>query len=87
MKIRLYGTPMCFRCTSAKMMLEKRRVTLEGQGTTIEYADVPITTEGNDELPQLFIDGKVYYGKDALLRIRELTGNTFAHPIDNNIKQ
>lgn len=62
---------MCSRCNTAKMMLDKRRPLLEQQGVTIEYID--LTVNLTEELPQLFIDDKVYYGKDALLKIRELS--------------
>ena len=84
LQIKLYGLPTCFRCKTAEAMLEKRREVLEKAGTTIEFVTVPLVMV-DCELPQLSIDGKVFYGKDALLKIREL--NTFADPVDNNIKQ
>jgi hypothetical protein len=76
MGIKLYGLSTCSRCKIAKMMLEKGN---------IQFEYVEIFVEG--ELPQLFIDDKIYYGKDALLKIRELKENTFTHPTDNHIKE
>ena len=64
MKIKLYGSLICSRCQTAKMMLEKRNI-------KFEY----ITTGGKfkyEELPILDIDGKIYKAKESLMRIREL---------------
>lgn len=62
MKITLYGLPGCSRCTTAKMMLEKR-------GIKYEYKD---TNDRGEELPILIIDGVEYSAKDALMEIRKL---------------
>lgn len=62
MKIKLYGLPTCSRCTTAKMMLDKRNI-------KYEYFDDVQRTEA---LPVLVIDGVMFKAKDALMRIREL---------------
>lgn len=69
MKIKLYGMPICSRCKTAKMMLEKRNM-------LFEYIEL---THADDiagrELPFLEIDNETYVGKNALLKIRELKVN------------
>ena len=64
MKIKLYGLPTCCRCTTAKMMLEKRNLPFDYY--TFWNSELTI------ELPMLTVDDKTYYGKEALLFIRTL---------------
>jgi len=67
MNIKLYGTAMCSRCKTAKMMLEKRNLPFE----YIELTQADETV--GRELPFLIIDeGDAYVGKTALLKIREI---------------
>lgn len=70
MGIKIYGLPTCSRCTTAKMMLEKRGYI---EGKNYDYITVAITDEkAKEELPILYIDDKIYNGKDALMQIRQL---------------
>lgn len=62
MKIKLYGLPTCSRCTTAKMMLEKRG---------IKYESITAVAQDMD-LPVLDIDGEIFDGKSALMKIRSL---------------
>jgi hypothetical protein len=56
------------------MMLEKRKEMLEKQGVHIEYIELTVKDQmATTELPILFIDDKTFTGKDALLKIRELS--------------
>ena len=64
MKIKLYGSLMCSRCKTAKMMLEKRNLKFEYITTGDEHR--------YEELPILDIDGKIYKAKESLMRIREI---------------
>jgi len=64
MKIKLYGSLICSRCKTAKMMLEKRNLKFEYIISSEEHK--------YDELPILDIDGEIYKAKEALMRIREL---------------
>ena len=67
MNIKLYGMPICSRCKTARMMLEKRKI-------QFEYIEL---THADDiagrELPFLEIDKETYVGKKALLQIRKLS--------------
>lgn len=63
MNIKLYGTPMCSRCTTAKLMLEHRN---------IKYEFVNVDESETREIPYVEIDGKIYEGKEALQEIRKL---------------
>lgn len=62
MKIKLYGLPTCSRCTTAKMMLDKRN---------IKYESITAVAQDMD-LPVLDIDGEIFDGKSALMKIRSL---------------
>jgi glutaredoxin len=68
MKIILYGLPTCSRCTTAKMMLDQR--VQKGIIQSFEYRQV--SPNFDHELPKLLIDNKPFYGKEALLEIRNL---------------
>lgn len=68
MKIKLYGTATCSRCKIAKMMLDKRNIKFDYREVTNE--EYKKSFEG--EIPQLTINGQMYQGKNALLKIRKL---------------
>jgi len=73
MMIKLYGMATCSRCKTAKMMLEKRKEVLEKQGTNIEFIELTSNDAlATKELPLLIVDTDSYFGKPALLKIREL---------------
>jgi hypothetical protein len=63
--IELYGVPTCFRCKSAKIMLEKRNI-------PFDYYEHDQETANNGEYPILKIKKSVWKGKEALLEIRRL---------------
>ena len=63
MSIVLYGTEVCSRCKTAKMMLEHRNI-------PFEFVTVDLKDE--HELPYIKIDGNIYEGKEALLEIRRM---------------
>jgi len=66
MRIKLYGLPTCSRCKMAKRMLEKRNI-------YFDYFEVQKDNpEVIGELPQMFINGVMYEGKDVLLEIRKM---------------
>jgi arsenate reductase-like glutaredoxin family protein len=73
MMIKLYGMATCSRCKTAKMMLEKRQEALEGKGVTIEFIDLTSNDAlATKELPLLIVDADSFFGKPAMLKIREL---------------
>ena len=73
MMIKLYGMATCSRCKTAKMMLEKRKEMLEKQGVNIEFIDLTSNDAlATKELPLLIVDNDSYFGKPALLKIREM---------------
>lgn len=63
MKIKLYGTPMCCRCKTAKAMLEHRK---------IPYEFVTVDQNDTHEIPYINFDGVIYEGKNALIAIRSI---------------
>lgn len=67
MRIKLYGLPTCFRCKTAKMMLDKRNM-------CFDYIEITQQEYEQDEreLPRMTINGKEYEGKDVLIQIRKL---------------
>lgn len=61
MNVKLYGTALCSRCKTARMMLEKRNL-------IYEYYDA----DYSEDLPILVVDDETFSAKDALWKIREL---------------
>jgi len=71
--IKLYGMATCSRCKTAKMMLEKRKELLDKQGATVEFIDLTSHDAlATKEMPLLIVDNDSFFGKSALLKIREL---------------
>ena len=71
MKVKLYGSPMCSRCKSAKMMLDKRKIKYE-YVEVLDQKSFIVNDVSIEDLPLLMIDGKVYTAEDSLLKIRTL---------------
>ena len=71
MKVKLYGSPMCSRCKSAKMMLDKRKIKYE-YVEILNQESFIVNDISVEDLPLLIIDGMTYTAKDSLLKIREL---------------
>jgi len=71
MKITLYGSPMCSRCKTAKMMLARRNIDYEyiKVNNQDEFIVNDITPH---DLPVLMLDDKIFTSKEALMKIREL---------------
>ena len=65
-KIKLYGTPMCCRCKTAKAMLEHR---------SLSYEFIMVESGDTHDIPYIDIDGKIYEGKNALMAIRSIGKN------------
>ena len=68
MNIILYGLPMCSKCKTAQMMLDKRNIKYE----YVSLSSVCKPEFSLSNLPVLKIGNKTYEGKDALIKIRGL---------------
>ena len=71
MEIKLYGSPICSRCKTAKMMLARRNIDYEYTELTNQDSFIVNDITLND-LPVLMIDGTMFKAKDALMEIRKL---------------